>query len=234
MTTTSTLTSVPYSRFGTPVNHSESHYPQKPKTLNSGEPSQEWAADQNDTKSVVMTHPRGPGILAVINGAMNSTVYQKILKENGRPSVRNLKLKQTWDLQQDNDPKHTSKSTFDWLKKNKVKSLEWPSQSPDLTPIEMLWHDLKKEVHARKPSDVAEFQQFSKDEWAKIPPQHCERLIASYRKCSMWQLLLLRVAQPVNRSCVVQPSADGAGTDWMTHGGHHCSLDVRNGGCWVI
>uniref|UniRef100_A0A9J7WVN1 Uncharacterized protein n=1 Tax=Cyprinus carpio carpio TaxID=630221 RepID=A0A9J7WVN1_CYPCA len=32
---------------------------------------------------------------------MNSAVYQKILKENVRPS-------------QDNDPKHTSKSTSEW------------------------------------------------------------------------------------------------------------------------
>ncbi|KAK3550973.1 hypothetical protein QTP70_011463 [Hemibagrus guttatus] len=81
---------------------------------------------------------------------------------------------------QDNDPKHTSKSTSEWLKKNKMKTLEWPSQSPDLNPIEMLWHDLKKVVHARKPSNVAELQQFCKDEWAKIPPQRCNRLIASY------------------------------------------------------
>ncbi|KAK3568595.1 hypothetical protein QTP86_010208 [Hemibagrus guttatus] len=53
----------------------------------------------------------GPGRLAVINGTMNSAVYQKILKENVRPSVCDLKLKRTWVLQQDNDPKHTSKST---------------------------------------------------------------------------------------------------------------------------
>ncbi|KAK3561784.1 hypothetical protein QTP86_014207, partial [Hemibagrus guttatus] len=123
-----------------------------------------------------------PGRLAVINGTMNSAVYQKILKENVRPSVCDLKLKRTWVLQQDNDPKHTSKSTSEWLKKNKMKTLEWPSQSPDLNPIEMLWHDLKKVVHARKPSNVAELQQFRKDEWAKIPPQRCNRLIASYQK----------------------------------------------------
>uniref|UniRef100_A0A803KDU4 Transposase n=1 Tax=Xenopus tropicalis TaxID=8364 RepID=A0A803KDU4_XENTR len=124
----------------------------------------------------------GPGRLAVIDGTMNSTVYQKILKENVRPSVRQLKLKRSWVLQQDNDPKHTSKSTSEWLKKNKMKTLEWPSQSPDLNPIEMLWHDLKKAVHARKPSNKAELQQFCKDEWAKIPPERCKRLVASYRK----------------------------------------------------
>uniref|UniRef100_A0A9J7XWI6 Uncharacterized protein n=1 Tax=Cyprinus carpio carpio TaxID=630221 RepID=A0A9J7XWI6_CYPCA len=45
---------------------------------------------------------------------MNFAVYQKILKENVRPSVRDLKLKRTWVLQQDNDPKHTSKSTSEW------------------------------------------------------------------------------------------------------------------------
>ncbi|KAK3539696.1 hypothetical protein QTP70_012026 [Hemibagrus guttatus] len=110
----------------------------------------------------------GPGRLAVINGTMNSAVYQKILKENVRPSVCDLKLKRTWVLQQDNDPKHTSKFTSEWLKKNKMKTLEWPSQSPDLNPIEMLWHDLKKVVHARKPSNVAELQQFCKDEWPKF------------------------------------------------------------------
>ncbi|KAK3555833.1 hypothetical protein QTP86_029038 [Hemibagrus guttatus] len=112
----------------------------------------------------------GPGRLAVINGTMNSAVYQKILKKNVRLSVCDLRLKRTWVLQQDNDPKHSSKSTSEWLKKNKMKTLEWPSQSPDLNLIEMLWHNLKKVVHARKPSNVAELQQFCKDEWAKIPP----------------------------------------------------------------
>ncbi len=77
---------------------------------------------------------------------------------------------------------NTSKSTSEWLKKNKIKVLEWPNQSLNLNPIEMLWHDLKQSIHARKPSNVAELKQFCKEEWAKIPPQRCERLIASYHK----------------------------------------------------
>ncbi len=56
----------------------------------------------------------GPGGLAIIDGTMNSALYKKILKENVRLSVCDLKLKRTWVMQQDTDPKHTSKL----LKKN--------------------------------------------------------------------------------------------------------------------
>lgn len=61
--------------------------------------------------------------------------------------------------------------------------LEWPSQSPDLNLTEMLWHDLIEAGIARKPSKVAELQEFCKEGLGKIPPQCCNRLIASYRKC---------------------------------------------------
>ena len=71
----------------------------------------------------------GPGRLAIIDGTMNSALYQKILKENVWPSVCDLKLKCSWVMQQDNDPKHTSKSTSEWLKRKNIKVMEWPSQS---------------------------------------------------------------------------------------------------------
>ncbi len=139
----------------------------------------------------------GPGRLAAINGTMDSAVYQKILKDNVRPSVRDLKLKRTWVLQQDNDPKHTIKSTSEWLKKTKWRL--WSGLVKVLTWILLRCCGMTlKRRFMLKPSNVAELQQFCQDEWAKIPPQRCNRLIASYRK-RWWQLLLLRVAQPVIR-----------------------------------
>ncbi len=37
----------------------QSHYPQMEKTWNNGEPSQEWLAYQNYSKSATTTHPGG-------------------------------------------------------------------------------------------------------------------------------------------------------------------------------
>ena len=49
--------------------------------------------------------------------------------------------------QQDNDPKHSSRSTTECLKKKRIKVLQWSSQSPDLSLTEMLWLDLQRAVH---------------------------------------------------------------------------------------
>ncbi|KAF7649459.1 hypothetical protein LDENG_00141170, partial [Lucifuga dentata] len=124
----------------------------------------------------------GPGNLTVIDSLMNSSVYQSILDEHVKVSARKLYLGTKWILQQDNDPKHSSKSTVEWLQKNRIKVLPWPSQSPDLNPIEMLWRDLKAAVHQRKPSNLTQLKQYCMEEWAKISPSRCEKLISGYKK----------------------------------------------------
>ena len=57
-------------------------------------------------------------------------------------------------MQHDNGPKHSSKSTKEWLKMKKWRALGQPSQSLDLNPIEMLWSEFK--LHARNHLNITQ------------------------------------------------------------------------------
>ena len=119
----------------------------------------------------------GTGCLECVHGIMKSGDYKGNLDCNVHPSVRKLGLcRRLWVLQQDNDPKLTSKSTQECFKRKCWTGLKCPAMTPDPNPIEHLWEDLKTAVQRRHPSNLRELEQFTQEQWVKLPVERCRNL----------------------------------------------------------
>ena len=104
-------------------------------------------------------------------------MYHDILSENLLPSARALKMKRGRVFQHDHETKHTGQATKKWLRKKHLKVLEWPSQSPDLNPIENLWRELKVHVAQRQPQSITALEEICMEEWANTPSTVCGDLV---------------------------------------------------------
>ncbi len=86
----------------------------------------------------------GMGSLHVLEGTMNAERYIKVLEQHMLPSRRRV-------FQQDNAKPHTAAITTAWLHSRRVRVLNWPACSPDLSPIENIWCIIKRKIRQRRP-----------------------------------------------------------------------------------
>ena len=93
---------------------------------------------------------KGCGRLHVVEGAMNSVQYVEVLSHRLIPQAGDWFPDGDYIFQQDLAPCHTSKKSTEFLRSHNIQVLDWPGNSPDLSPIENLWHIVKQRVRECK------------------------------------------------------------------------------------
>jgi transposase len=110
---------------------------------------------------------------------MDAKLYVDIL-EKQLPDIEEM-MEEGWHLQQDNDPKHTSRLAKGFIEENFPELIDWPSNSPDLNPIENIWSIVKRRVEKRRPRNLVELEEFMIEEWDKTPEEIIKNLTDSMK-----------------------------------------------------
>ncbi|XDV36000.1 hypothetical protein PO909_005854 [Leuciscus waleckii] len=122
------------------------------------------------------------GNLHFCDGTINADKYIEILEHNMLPSRRHLFQGRPCIFQQDNAKPHSAHITKSWLRRKRIRVLDWPAYSPDLSPIENVWLILKRKMRQRRPRTVAHLKNCLQQEWDKITPETLHHLVSSVPK----------------------------------------------------
>ena len=89
------------------------------------------------------------GQLIDLEGSQNQHTYRQLLIDCVLPEFEASAVPLVY--QHDNAPCHTALSIKAFFEEKHLNVLNWPPQSPDLSPIEVLWNVLKMKMKARNP-----------------------------------------------------------------------------------
>lgn len=114
-----------------------------------------------------------------LNAKRMCNIYKRALLPTARDQFGPAST--SWKLQEDNDPKHTSKLATKWKAENGVQKIDWPSMSPDINPIENVWHLLKMPLRKKKLRNYRSLVAAIHREWKALPVDLAGRLVQTMK-----------------------------------------------------
>ncbi|PIC37922.1 hypothetical protein B9Z55_010100 [Caenorhabditis nigoni] len=125
----------------------------------------------------------GVGPLHRIEGIMDKHMYRGILDTIMLPHARKVHRRR-YLFQHDNDPKHASIVVKEYIANKRIPVMKWPSQSPDLNPIEHFWEHCDRMLRDQRAKNAKEKFEQLQDVWSKIPQEVLDKLLESIpRRC---------------------------------------------------
>ena len=119
---------------------------------------------------------RGPTGICVFEGKMDAAMIKNTLK----PFIDDVYPDTTHRFFQDNDPKHTSRLASNVFTENRWKS---PLESPDINPIENLWHEMKEHLRREvKPQTKQQLMDGIYAFWRTVDVAKCAKYIRHLRR----------------------------------------------------
>ena len=123
-------------------------------------------------------------VLAILEGKQNSIKYCGTLDSYMVPFLRKIQDKngeKSVCFQHDNASIHASRYTTTHLRSLGIKTMNWPSKSPDLNPIENVWDMLARAVYSngRQFENVEELKQMILSEWNNLSQNYFKTLVDS-------------------------------------------------------
>lgn len=127
---------------------------------------------------------KGPTPACIFEGIMDASLYCTILRQTLLPFIQEkFPPPSSHRLMQDNDPKHTSLAARQFFTETGVNWWRTPPESPDMNPIENLWHELKEYMRREiKPKNKEQLIQGISQFWATVSVHKCCRYIGHLRK----------------------------------------------------
>lgn len=126
---------------------------------------------------VVLEYPGGKG------GGMTAARYREQVLEGVLLEFWQNMSNERGEVffQQDGASSHTAKVTKAWFESHRIKVFPHPASSPDLNPIEHLWHLLKEIIRGleRAPTTIDELKEAVRQAWDQITVEDVDKYAGS-------------------------------------------------------